>query len=86
LWNKKAEARINVSGLKKYEYFLNTTDVLRNIKETGSLVNYYLVNYSLIIPLHSCKVNTLGYIFINILPHVVYVLFPLPNAVIHHTY
>jgi len=43
------------------------------------------INYPLLILMHSLKVNTLGCIFINILPRVKYVRFSINTDIIHHT-
>ena len=48
------------------EYFVNTIDVVQNIKKYVPLIFIY----SLLFPLYSLKINTLGCIFVNILPNV----------------
>jgi len=59
---------------------VNAVDLAQNIKQSVPLVNYCLI-----IPLHSYKVNKLGCSFINILPRVKCVMFSLRSHITHHT-
>ena len=55
-------------------------DVTQNIKQSAPFV----INYPLLIPMHSLKVNTLGCTFIDISPRVKYVWFSITTDIIYH--